>query len=353
MGGGRALGRGLLAGAALITLLMVLWLVVSGASAGGIVLGLLLLAVIAGPLAGAGWYVLARQPAEEREAAMFASKRRVLNADRVFRQEIGAALRSLAERPDTPRARLLELARGVEAGARGPGAWEDSVQLNDSAIETLRRYDDLVWERVRRLRDGVPAGDVDGVLTDLQRSLDQRQDLLVRGRLAPAIEPTDLLRSEARRAETVDAANVAVGWAVSRNQDDYVVEGVASYFADGKLWKLAHLVPTSSAAQSSWLYVGPAATEVALLEELPWPPMHADSLEVDGNVLPLIASGTAVADVRGGSGSAQGVLVEYRKYQAGGRLGLVEQWPDGQLRGYAGQATGATDIELWPATVAH
>jgi hypothetical protein len=349
MSGGRALGRGLLAGAAVIALLMVLWLVVSGASGGGIVLGLLLLAVIAGPLAGAGWYVLARQPADEREAAMFANKRRVLDADRVFRRDIGAALRSLADRPEAPRVRLLELARGVEDGARGPGAWEDAVQLDDSAVETLRRYDDLVWERVRRLRDGVPAGDVDGVLTDLQRALDQRQDLLVRGRLAPSIDPTVLLRSEARPAETVDAANVAVGWAVSRDHDDYVVEGLASYFADGKTWTLAHLVSTSSTARSSWLYVGPAATDVALLEELPAPPIQADSLEVEGNVaLPLVSSGTAVADVRGGSGTAQGVLVGYRMYQADTRLGLIEQWPDGQVRGYIGRTTDGTDIELWP-----
>jgi hypothetical protein len=345
MSGGRALGIGLLGGAAVLTALLLLWLAVSGASSGGIVLGLVLVAVLAGPLAGAGWYVLSRQPTEALEAAQFASKRRVLDADRVFRREIGAALRTVADRPDVPRARVLQLASAVE-GAR---ADSDSVQLDDSEVETLGRYDDLVWQRVRRLRDDAAPGDVDAVLMELQRALDQRTDLLLRGRHAPEMAAAAVLTSEARSPDSANVADVAVGWAVSRGQDDYVVEGVASYFADGQTWKLAHLVPTSGAARPAWLYVGPAATPVALLDELAIPVERSDALVVEGDSLPRVSSGTAVADVVGGSGTAQGVLVAYHRYQAGPRLALVEDWPDGQARAYAGRTIGSTDLELWPA----
>jgi len=345
MGGGRALGIGLLAGAGVITALMLLWLAVSGASSGGIVLGLVLVAVLAGPLAGAGWYVLSRQTAEAREAAQFASQRRVLDADRVFRREIGAALRAVADRPDVPRPRVLQLASAVE-GAR---ADSDTVQLDDSEVETLRRYDDLVWQRVRRLRDDAAPGDVDRVLTEVQRALDQRTDLLVRGRHAPEIDAAAVLTSAAPPRDSANVADVSVGWAVSRGQDDYVVEGVASYFDDGQTWKLAHLVPTSNSLRAAWLHVGPAATQIALLDELAVPRERADSLVVEGSALPLVGSGTAVADVVGGSGKAQGVLVAYRRYQAGPSLALVEDWPDGQARAYAGRTIGSTDLEVWPA----
>jgi hypothetical protein len=344
MSGGRALGLGLLAGAALVTLLMLAWLAVSGASSGGIVLGLVLVAILAGPLAGAGWYVLARQPVEAQAEAQFASQRRVLEADRVFRHEIAAALRALADRP-TIGPRALELAREIDTASVSA----DGVQLNDADVETLRRYDDLVWQRVRRLRDEVAPEDVSAVLAELQKALDQRTDLLLRGRHPPSIDAAAVLTSDAPAG---DVADLALGWAVSRGQDDYVVEGVASYFADGQTWKLAHLEPTSSTVRPAWLYVGPAATQVALLDALAVPPAPADSLVVDGEALPLVTSGTAVVDVAGGSGTAQGVLVAYRRYQAGARLGLLEDWPDGQVRGYVGRAIGVTELEVWPVPVA-
>src|SRR5262245_13003810 len=205
MSGGRALGIGLLAGAGVVTLLMLLWLVVSGASSGGVVLGLLLLVVIAGPLAGGGWYVLSRQPAEERAAAEFETSRSVQDADRAFRRDISAELRALADRPGVPSARLLEIARSVESGNQALS------QIDDSSLDMLRRYDDLVWQRVRHMRD---TGDMD--LAEFQRALDQRDDLLTRGRLAPGVDAVDILKSGARRS---DVADIALGDAVSRATD--------------------------------------------------------------------------------------------------------------------------------------
>jgi hypothetical protein len=324
--GGRALGIGLLAGAGIVTLLMLLWLGVSGASGGGIVLGLLLLAVIAGPLAGAGWFVLARQPAEERAAAQFASNRRVLESDRAFRRDIGAELRTLADRSGAPSPRLLELARSVET-SNG-----EVVQLDDAQIDTLRRYDDLVWQRVRHMRDTA-----DWNLADLQRSLDQRQDLLTRGRLAPGVDATALLRAGARRSNLAD---VALGDAVSRGPEDFLVESLVSYFADGKRWKMAHLVPTSGAPESHWLYVAPGETTAALLDEV---------TSIDQSTLQLTDSGTAVADVASESGAAQGVLVAFQRFSSGAQISIVERWPNDETRTYTGQTIGPIDLEVWPA----
>ncbi len=334
--GGRALGTGLLSGAGVLALLVLVWLAVSGASSGGIVLGLILLAVLAGPLAFAGWYVLSRQPAEQRAAELFSIQRSVLDADRAFRREIGSALRSLAERPELPAARMLELARDLEA----PVSVEDMVQLDAPMTETLRRYDDLVWQRVRRMRDGVAPGEADAVLAELRHALEQREDLLLRGRQVSPVEAGAILRSERPATNTANITQVDVGWAVSRGADDYVVEGVASYFAEGRTWRLAHLVPTSSEPKPCWLYVGPAATELALLGETSVPAAAE---------LPLVSSGSAVADVSGGLGTAQGVLVDYQRHAAGEKLAFVEQWPNGDVRAYVGQTISAGDIELWPA----
>ena len=58
-----------LAGAGALSVLMLAWLIVSGARGGGIVLGLILLVVLAGPLGLAGLIMLRRQPAEVRALA--------------------------------------------------------------------------------------------------------------------------------------------------------------------------------------------------------------------------------------------------------------------------------------------
>src|SRR5687767_3320295 len=97
--GSRGLGIGLVAGGAIVLLLMLVWLAVSGAESGGIVLGLLLALVLAGPLIGAGIYVLSRQTVERQAAAAFVSRQRILESDRLFRDEVAGALRRLEERP--------------------------------------------------------------------------------------------------------------------------------------------------------------------------------------------------------------------------------------------------------------
>ena len=240
----RIVGVSLLAGAAGIALLMVAWLMVSGVQAGGAVLGLLLLFVLAGPLAGGGYYVLVQRRAEHVQEEQFAGKRRILDADRLFRGELGARLRQLAAAPGMPTQQLTSLAEVVEQAAQDESAWYDAIQLDDTESALLRQYDDLVWERVRGLGDhaGEPTTTLIDAITQLQTAIDQRMDLLVRGRRAPAVAPTALLQAHA--AAPAAMANLGLGDAISHDGVDYLVEGVVSSFSDGQTWRLLHVVPT-------------------------------------------------------------------------------------------------------------
>jgi hypothetical protein len=350
LSGGRALGIGLLAAGVVVALILGLWLAVSGATAGGIVLGLLLLVVIAGPLAGAGWFVLARQPAEERTQARFAERQRVVDADRAFRREIGVALRGLAEQHQ--RADLRRLADSVANRT----TTLDALQLDDTQIDTLRGYDDLIWERVQALR-AAPAGELDGRLAELQRSLDARDDLLLRGQASAGV-PADELLGGGRAAgrplggATADVAGLALGWAISRATDDYVVEALATYFDNGATWRLAHLVPTSTAAAEAWLYVGIGASRLAWLALAPElsAASSPEAVEVRGQSLALVESRTAVVDVTSTAGAARGALVSVRRYESGPLVALLERWPEQRERAYAGEAIQPSEIDVWPAT---
>jgi hypothetical protein len=308
-----------------------------------VVLGLVLTLILAGPLAGAGVYVLNRAAAEGASSAAFDARRRVLDADRVFRAEIGDLLRRLAERVPERAPDLRSLADDVESGVHRGVAWEESVRLDESGMDRLQQYDDLIRQRVRQLRDS-PAGVSDASVRELRQALDQREDLLLLGRRAPALDPARLLRSSAPSTATVELEQIGAGDAVSYASANYVVEGIASYFAEGRTWKLVRLVPSGAASGPRWLYVGPGGLEVALLEEAA---AAADAASGASE------TGTAVVDVLGGAGSARGVLVSYELRREGQRVALVEQWPDGGRHTYAGELVDRDELQVWPAAVRH
>lgn len=326
--GGRPLGLGLVGGGGAIVLVMLLWLFVSGAQGGGIVLGLLLMLVLGGPLIGAGAYVLSQQSREAREAAAFASRRRIADSDRLFRAEIATTLRSLGQ---------AAMADELQSPLHASAEWQSTIQLDDGQLALLNRYDDLVRERVRRLRDATNGQPAAAELRDLRQSIDQREDLLLRGRAAPALDASTLMRTEAPR--NADLQAISFGDAVSRERANYVVESLAAYFANGQTWKLAHLVPTAGQEPPRWLYVGPGGLDVALLDENAQAqvPERAE------------ASGTAVVDVTSSSGTARGVLVTYTRGRAGLNVVLTEEWPDKTRHVYSGSLVGSDELELWPS----
>jgi hypothetical protein len=351
--GRQTLGYGLLAGAGGIAVLLLLWLAVSGVQASGFVLGLVLLFVLAGPLAGAGWYVLARGRADVVAEQAFVGKRRVIEADRLFRGEVTAELRRLAAAPGVPRDRLLRIADGLERAAADESAWYDAIQLDDAQTAVLNQYDDLAWARVRWLRDHADETAVvlDEAMDDLQVALDQRSDLLLRGQLAPTVAPGALLQAAQPHArESKALASIALGDAVTHEGTDYLVEGLATSFAEGQTTKLAHLVPSGANAEEHWLAISAGGFEFGWLQSITPPEPGTKQLVHDGSVLDQVDSSSAMVHVDSTAGAAPGVLVRSWTYRAGPRLGLVEQWPDQSVHAYAGRTIAARELEVWPAT---
>jgi Domain of unknown function (DUF4178) len=348
----RVLGHGLLAGASGIVVLVVVWLAVSGVQAGGFVLGLLLLFVLAGPLAALGWYLLASGRAEGIAEQAFVGKRRVVDADRLFRDALTPQLRQLAQMPELPGAQLLRIADGLDRTVKDESAWYDAIQLDDAQLAVLKQYDDLVWERARWLRDH--AGEETGTLTDavdeLQAAIDQRADLLLRGRRPPAVAPGALLQAPQPTPESTALVALALGDAVSRDGTDYLVDGLATSSSDGQTWKLAHLTPSGANAGERWLSISPAGLELAWLQAIPVPEPGAKQLVFQRSVLELADTRSSIVRVATTGGSAPGVLVRSWSYRSGSHRGLVEQWPDGTLRAYAGRSFSASVLELWPAS---
>jgi hypothetical protein len=347
----RALGYGLLAGAAGITLLMLVWLATSGAQGGGIVLGLLLVFVLAGPLAGAGWYALSRARGEAAEERAFANQRRIREADRLFRAELAVQLNQLASMPGLPRERIQRMTDQLEQTGKDEVAWYDTVQLDDAQAGVLRQYDDLVWQRLRWLRDHAheDGAIISEAMSDLQRALDQRSDLLTRGRQAPSVAPAALLRASAPTHDLATVQAVGVRDAVTHAGVDYVVEGAASAFADGQTWRLVHLVPSGSGATEHWLLVSPGGLELSWLDRIPEPKTGTAELQLEGATLPLESTASATVRITSQAGSAEGVPVSVWRYRSGSTVGLVQQWPDGTVDAYAGKVLKPADLEVWPA----
>jgi Domain of unknown function (DUF4178) len=340
----RALGYGLLAAAIGIAVLMLLWIVTSGAQAGGIVLGLLLTFVLAAPLAAVGAYILSRARAEVAAELAFSGKQRILDADRLFRHELAARLRQLADLPNLPSQRMRDLAQTAERTVGDEAAWYAAVQLTDSQIAVLEQYDDLVWERVRWLRAHAdePPESIAGAVEQLQRAMDERTDLLVRARQAPPVAPAELLAGS-----TPSVPSLGVGDAVSRDGVDYLVEAVASSFADGQTWKLAHLVPSGAEGSEHWLETSPGGLEMAWLDTTA-APAAAGAPQLAS--LPLVSSGSATVTVTTGAGKQTSVLVEHWRYRGPTGAGLVQKWPDGALQAYVGTLIRPRDVQVWPSS---
>lgn len=348
----RALGYGLLASAAGVVVLLLTWLVVSDVQAGGFVLGLLLLFVLAGPLVGLGWYVLASGRTEDIAEQAFVGKRRIVDADRLFREELMPQLRQLALVPELPAAQLLRIADGLDRTITVESAWYDTIQLNDAKAAVLKQYDDLVWERVRWLRDhaGENRGTLADAVNELQAALDQRSDLLFRGRQAPAMSAGALLQAPQLTLESTSLATLAPGDALTHDGTDYLIEAVATSFSDGQNWKLAHLTPSGANADERWLSISPAGLELAWLEAIAAPEAGAKQIVCQDGVLELRGARSSIVRVATTTGSAPGVLVRSWSYSSGPHRGLVEQWPDGTTRAYTGRSISASELEVWPAT---
>lgn len=365
MSSGRSLGIGLIVLGAVLGVLVLAWLVVNAGTgdlqAGGFVLGLIILAVLALPPIGAGFVLMRRAAAEQAEQERFERRRRVLEADQMFRTTMARDLRQferrLAEQSDRlptvvrAGARLRDLVDDVEQVGYDQATWHDAVELEDEDLDALRRYDDLLQQGLRRIdaeTDGLPAS-ADALLASVQQweeTLAQRQDLLLRGKRALTAAPGELLAARpAKRAGDVTALKPSD--AVSIAGDDFLVELSVTYFGNGKTWWL-HRV--RGGPNERWLYVGPEGLTLVPAQalEVPGDP-RSEMIRYKGSACRPTDQGEATVTISSLDGTQEGIAVQYWRFACpdGSQL-TVEHWPDEQ-RAYVGKPAKSGDIEVFHA----
>jgi hypothetical protein len=369
MGSNRALGLGLVGLGAVLGGLALLWLLVTLVSgdlrSGGFVLGLLLAAVLGLPPIGLGYYLLQRGRQETLDEQAFVGQRRVIEQDKLFRARIAGEATQQAERIETvadqdpqitrAAARLRQVAAQLQDEGYDRASWYEAVKLTDADVEALRQYDNLVAGGLRRISEKVDRlelgkGDRDtGILEDVQaweRELDQRLELL-RGERAPTVAPGALLAADEPLRSPEAIAKLRRGDAVTYEESDYVVEVTVTYFSGGRTWYLHRL---GAEENRRWLYVGPGALELAMMEVMtPMGGEQSAEVEVDGVSFRLEDYGSASATVSTSATAPERVTVDYRHYRAPSEgLYWHERWPD-RARAYRGPIVPARSLEIWPA----
>lgn len=379
---GGLLGTGLLALAAVLGVLMVVWLLANLATGqlnvGGFVFGLIFLAIIVLPIGGAGWYLRQRGRQEAAEAALFSARRAVLDQDRVVRRELARdlqqrieALAQLLPGLPEPAARPVEAAvrrlRDVAADVARP-AYDATTWLEQTAgtlgpdqLESIRRYDDLVLADARQLerleRELAQSPEAAARLAEsaelLATHVREREALLGRGRPAAAMAPQELLAAGlAPRRALASPLDLRLDDAVTYGSTDFLVRGIATYFAGGRTWRAYQLF---DGRRERWLEARAGGADLAWYDLHPAATLHesGDTVTLDGDdVAPgetfqLAESGAATVSLESAAGRQDGIYVEYRRYTgpAGARL-LVEQWPDGR-RLLHGSALAREDLQVW------
>lgn len=363
---GRAWGLGLMGLGAVLGGLLLLWLLTQLASgrlnAGGAVLWLVLVAILALPPLAVGYYLWQRAAGEAREAARFAARRALLEGDALFRQQAAADLRRLAarlvDRPDAESVRaagrLEALARAVENVRRDEVAWYEASPLADADVPLLRRYEDALQAELDRLAtlvgraargESAAAAELEGAADVWEHLFRQREALLVRGRRGPAIAPEELLRARAPSRGATALAALQVGDAVTVDFEDYLVHAVLSYFAEGRTW---HVYLLRDGDSERWLWGAPGGLRWAVLEPTSAPPAGTSEWEVDSVGLRVAESGRATVDIETATAREQGIAIDYWRYEGPDRrLALVERWPN-ELRAATGRETLPDTIDVWP-----
>ncbi len=364
---GRALAWGLIAAGVGIAVLFLLWIVVNAVGGrlqgGGFVFGLILLLILGGTPLGVGLYLLSRGKVEEQEGQAFERQRRVLDADRILRQEMSRDFRQQADRLASNPAgarfapQLRDLAEDLERPGYDQAAFYDTIGVDQEAQDQLRRYNDLLVEEQRRIETSVRALEAGGAnaAAELQQALDRweqqyraRQDILLRGRRAPSVSAAELLRSREPTKGASALAALKRGDAVSYDDNDYLVEATATYFASGRTWSIHTL---RAERDEQYLYVGPGGITLALLQPTTPPATLGEGSFTSGDgACPLSESGSASATAEAAAGRSEGTLVDYWRYACPNNgLAWVERWPNDPPRAYLGTPLNPAAFDVWPA----
>jgi hypothetical protein len=356
--------------AALIVLFLASSVAIGQADPRGVVVGLLGVVIFALPLIFAGWYLRQRGVVEAVEAETFAERRAILDSDRVVRRELARELdqRVAGLLPMThtlpaeeaalvegARRRLQEVARDVSNPGYDSTTWleQTAARLDASALDSIRRYDDLVLDEARRLadvehdlgRNPQAAQQLQASVNGLATHVREREELLGRGRRAAAMRPQEMLAAGTQlRRPLATPLELRLEDAVSYEGADYLVRAALTYFAGGRSWRAYQL---HDGRQERWLEVRAQGADVAWYA--PHTPVEArgSSVEVDGATYGQQEAGSASVSIESAAGAQEGVLVQYWRYGAptGDRL-VAEQWPDGP-RALLGWTVAAEDLQLW------
>ncbi|HEX2184305.1 MAG TPA: DUF4178 domain-containing protein [Chloroflexota bacterium] len=373
---GGALGTGLMIVGVVVGALVLLWLTISlvggQLTASGFSFSLILLAILALPLVGAGWYLRRQGVVEQVEAETFAARRPVLDSDRVVRQELareldqrsGGLMRVARALPPTAAEavrgaahRLEELAGDVRHPGYDTTTWLEhlAARLDRRQLEQLQRYDDLVLAEARRLeqierdlmREPHALGQLAEAVERLANYIGEREALVSRGKRPSELGPQEILAAGAvpRRALQTPL-ELGLDDAVSYAGEDYIVRAVLTYFAGARTWRTYQLYGGEQREQ--WLEVRANGAEVTWYEPRPAPEtLDEETVTLDGVPFTLAESGSATVGVESSAGRRDGVFVEFRRFAwPNGRRLVVERWPDG-LRALLGTTIAAEDLELW------
>ena len=258
--------------------------------------------------------------------------------------------------------RLRAVAQRVADAHRDEAAWYESNPVADADLPTLQRYEDALQADRDRLADlvaraGAPGADAEALQVALdgwERTYSQREALLLRGRRGPAVAPEALLRARtpSRGAAALDA--LVLGDAATVDFEDYLVQGVLSYFAGGRTWRLFVLRDGDA---ERWLWGAPGGLTWAVLEPLPAPVSEAAAFAagnppatftVEDEALPLVERGSATVDLTTVAGAERGIAVDYWRYAGSDRrVAWVERWPN-EVRAGVGRETFPDSIAVWP-----
>lgn len=104
--------------------------------------------------------MLSRDAVERVEEQKFVGKRRILQSDHLFRDELSARLSQLASKPGLPSDELTRLAQTLKRSIHDEAAWYDTIHLDDAQTGLLAQYDDLVWEQVYTSKSAPLSGTV-------------------------------------------------------------------------------------------------------------------------------------------------------------------------------------------------
>ena len=141
---------------------------------------------------------------------------------------------------------------------------------------------------------------------------------MLRGRRLPAVSPLNLMKGMTPDSTDVTPESLGPGGAVSRADANYLVTARIAYFGEGRTW---YALVLRGEDGESRLQVEPGDARALFLRPAPG--------KVKSNGPDL--AGTASVSIESLSGSAEGIIVDYRRSGAtDGAVFLWERWPDGE-----------------------